>query len=260
MLTSKSKQSFYSFVSIYSYLIICILIFMISFLFLFHTKSSQTSINHRLKRQVPSANDKLHYTNMLGRILLHRTSSSVLADCTVNMAVDGIYRLPTENSLSSQIILLIEESLKNEILALRRVAKKIRTKLNQTTNYLNDDMLEKFRNDFSLDIRILLATHMQIKGIDVRILPNENIASYLIRYTRINGSISNIIDYEKTKDEIVTTEPILQAFTMTNVRETISNDQEHQLTTNGWWIGPVLCAKNKDETLIMANIFPLSNQ
>ena len=148
MLNSKSKQSFCPFISIYSYLIIFILIFIISFLFLFHTKNSHISINHRLKRQIPNANDKQHYTTMLRRILLHRTISSVLADCTINMALDGIYRLPAENSLSSQVILLIEQSLQNEIFALRRIAKKIRTQLNQTSNYISGDALDKFHKNF----------------------------------------------------------------------------------------------------------------
>ncbi|CAF1910242.1 unnamed protein product [Rotaria magnacalcarata] len=197
---------------------------------------------------------------MLRRILLHRTTSSVLADCTINMALDGIYRLPSENSLSSQVILLIEQSLQNEIFALRRATKKIRMQLNQTTNYINSDTLEKFRKDFSLDIRILLASHIHIKEIDVRMLPYDTIGSDFIRYSRMNASISNIIiDYEQISDDIIKQDTILQTFTISNVRETIDNDPQRRLTTDGWWLGPVLCSKNKDETFIMANIFPLSN-
>ncbi|CAF0985418.1 unnamed protein product [Rotaria sp. Silwood1] len=196
---------------------------------------------------------------MLGGILLNRASSSVLTDCTINMALDGIYRLPLENSLSSQIILLIEQSFHDEIIALKRTTNKIRMNLNQTSTHINEDILEKFRHDYSLDIRILLASQINIKEVNIRILSNDNIGSYVIKYSRINTSISNIIDYDNIHDDIIKQDTILQTFTMSNVRETINNDQQRILTTNGWWLGPVLCTKNKNETFIMANILPLTN-
>ncbi|CAF2827363.1 unnamed protein product [Rotaria sp. Silwood2] len=196
---------------------------------------------------------------MLRRMLLHRGSSSVLADCTINMALDGKYQLPSENSLSSQIILLIEQSFQDEISALKRTAKKIRMNLNQTSNPIHEDTLEKFRNDFSLDIRILLASQTNIKEIDLRILSYDNIGSYLIKYSRMNTSTSNVIDYEKINDDLVKQDTILQTFTMSNVRETMNHDPQRILTTNGWWLGPVLCTKNKNESFIMANILPLTN-
>ena len=193
MLNSKTKQSFFHFISIYSYLIIFILIFLISSVIFFHTKNSHISINHRLKRQISTINDQQHDTDMLRRILLHGTSSSVSADCTINMGVDGIYRLPLENTLSLQIINLVEQSYQNEINALKRTAEKIRNKLNQTSNYFADHSLEKFRQEFSIDIRVLLASQIHIKEIDVRILPFDNGGSYLIKYFRINNSLSHYI-------------------------------------------------------------------
>ena len=259
MLNTKSKQSFFHFISIYSYLIIFILIFLISSFIFFHTKNSHISINHRLKRQTSNINDKQHYTDMLRRMLLLRTSSSALADCTINMALEGIYRLPSEDSLSSQTILLIEQSFQTELFALKRTAGKIRAKLNQTSNYFADQVLEKFRNEFSLDIRILLASQIRIKEIDVRVTPIDNGGSYVIKYSRMNNSIANIIDYETITDDILKQDNILQGFTMSNTLETINNDPQRILINNGWWLGPVLCEKNKNETFIMAYVFPLIN-
>jgi hypothetical protein len=257
MLNSKTKQSLFHFISIYSYLIIFILIFLISSVIFFHTKNSHTSINHRLKRQISTINDQQHETDMLRRILSHRTSSSVLADCTINMAVDGIYRLPLENTLSSQIIHLVEQSYQNEIDALKKTAEKIRSKLNLTSNYFADHSLEKFRQEFSLNIRILLASQRRIKEIDVRTLPFDNGGSYSIKYFRINNSLSNVFDIDSINEEIIKQDTILQTFTMSNVQETFNNDPQRVLTTNGWWLGPVLCEKNKNETFIMAHFFPL---
>jgi len=173
------------------------------------------------------------------------------------MAVDGIYRLPSEDSLSSQIILFIEQSLQNEINALKRTVEKIRKNLNQTSNSFTDYTLEKFRNEFNLDIRILLASQTRIKEIDVRILSYDNGGSYLIKYSRKNNSISNVLNYETINDDIIQQDTILQSFTMSNVRETINNDPQRVLSTNGWWLGPVLCEKNKNEAFIMAHVFPL---
>jgi hypothetical protein len=257
MLNSKSKKLFFHFLSIYSYLIIFIIIFLISSVIFLQTKNSHITINHRLKRQTSNINNQQHYSNMLRRLILHRTSSSVLADCTINMAVDGIYRLPSEDSLSSQIILFIEQSLQNEINALKRTVEKIRKNLNQTSNSFTDYTLEKFRNEFNLDIRILLASQTHIKEIDVRILSYDNGGSYLIKYSRKNNSISNVLNYETINDDIIQQDTILQSFTMSNVRETINNDPQRVLSTNGWWLGPVLCEKNKNEAFIMAHVFPL---
>jgi hypothetical protein len=196
---------------------------------------------------------------MLRRILLYGTTSSVLTDCTVNVASDGSYPLQLDKSLSSQIILLIEQSFQNEINALKQTAETIRLKLNQTPNYFADNTLEKFRKEFSLYIRILLANHKHIKEIDIRILPYDNGGSDLIKYTRSNNPVSNGIDYEAINDDITKQDIILQSFTVSNAREIMNRDSQHILSTKGWWFGPVLCEKNKDETFIMANILVLTN-
>ncbi len=260
MFNLKSKQSScFHFISVYSYLILFILLFIICFFIIFHTKNSHISINHRLKRQTSNVNDKQHYTDMLRRILLYGTTSSVLTDCTINMASDGSYPLQLDKSLSSQIILLIEQSFQNEIMELKRTAETIRLKLNQTPNYFADHTLEKFRQEFSLYIRILLASQKHIKEIDIRILPYDNGGSDLIKYTRSNNSVSNVIGYEAINEDITKQDIILQSFTVSNAREIINHQSQHILTTKGWWFGPVLCEKNKDETFIMANILVLTN-
>jgi hypothetical protein len=262
MLNTKSKHSLSHFISIYSYSILFILIFIICFFIFFHTKNSHISLNHRLKRQVlfpnTTRNDKR--INDLLWILLHRTNSSVLADCTMNMALDGIYRLPSTDSLSSQIIHLIEKSFENEMISLKRVALKIRAKLNQTSNYFADNSIDKFRDEFSLYIRILLASQIRIKEIDFMIASNDNGGSYIIKYSRMNNSVPNIIDYETINNDIIKQNTILQTFTISNARETMNNDQQHVLFANGWWLGPVLCEKNKNETSMMAHVFPLINK
>jgi hypothetical protein len=247
MLNSKTKQSFFHF-----YLIIFILIFLITSLIFFHTKTTHISINHRLKRQISNLNDQQHYTDMLRRVLSHRTSSSVLADCTINMASDGVYRLPSPNTTSLQIIHLIEQSYKNELNALKQTVGKIRMKLNQASNDFADHSLEKFRQEFSLNIHVLLASQLRIKEIDVRIIPFDNGVSYLLKYFRVNRT-------EIINDEILKQDTILQGFTMSNLRETLNNDPQRVLTTNGWWLGPVLCEKNVNETFLMAHVFPLIN-
>jgi len=257
MLISKSKQSFFHFLSIYSYLIIFILIFLISSVIFLQTNNSHIKINHRLKRQISNIDNKQHYSDRLRRILSLRTSSSVLADCTINMAIDGIYQIQSEDKLSSQIIRLIEQSFKNEINSLKRTVEKIRKNLNRTSNSFPDYTLDKFRNEFNLDIRLLLASQIRIKEIDIGIISYDNGGSYLIKYTRKNNSISNLLDYEAMNDDIIQQDIILQTFTMSNVRETLNNDPQRILTTNGWWLGPVLCEKNKNEAYIMAHVFPL---
>jgi hypothetical protein len=257
MLISKSKQSVFHFLSIYSYLIIFILIFLISSVIFLQTTNSHIKINHRLKRQISNIDNKQHYSDMLRRILSHRISSSLLTDCTINMAVDGIYRIQSEDTLSSQVILLIEQSFENEIYSLKRTVEKIRKNLNQTPNLFSDYTLDKFRTEFNLDIRLLLASQIRIKEIDIGIISYDNGGSYLIKYTRKNNSISNLFNYEAINDDIIQQDIILQSFTMSNARETLNNDPQRILSTNGWWLGPVLCEKNKNEAYIMAHVFPL---
>jgi hypothetical protein len=257
MLISKSKQSVFHFLSIYSYLIIFILIFLISSVIFLQTTNSHIKINHRLKRQISNIDNKQHYSDMLRRILSHRISSSLLTDCTINMAVDGIYRIQSEDTLSSQVILLIEQSFENEIYSLKRTVEKIRKNLNQTSNLFPDYTLDKFRTEFNLDIRLLLANQIRIKEIDIGIISYDNGGSYLIKYTRKNNSISNLFNYEAINDDIIQQDIILQSFTMSNARETLNNDPQRILSTNGWWLGPVLCEKNKNEAYIMAHVFPL---
>ncbi len=255
MFKSKLKQLFFHFLSI-----LFILLFLLSSLIFFHTQTSHIKLNNRLKRQITNINDKQHYVDMLRRIILHRTSSSVLADCTINMDVDGIYRQPSENSISIQVIHLIEQSFEKEILALKQTAEKIRNNLRQNSNSLTELTLDRFRNEFNLDLRILLASQIRIKEIHVRLIPYDNGGSYSIKYFRKKNSLTNIIDHESINDDIIQQDHILQTFTVSNIRETLSNDPQRILTTNGWWLGPVICEKNKNEAYIMAHILPLRNE
>ncbi len=270
---SKSKQTLFNF----TYIRLCTLIFVLLFLTVFILFPTQTSyVNHRLKRQILSSNNlqinvKQHYTNMLRRILLHRTSSSVLADCTINMASDGIYHLPSENSLSSEIIHLVEKTFEKEFQALKRTAKNIRQKINQSSDYFGDFALAKFQDDFSLSIRLLLASQLSIKEMNLMLatpLSNDNNGgSYIyydtIKYYRLNnGTPTN--DYDSIHDIKLKQNGniILQTFTPSNARETLKQTINNNYTSinDGWWIGPVLCEKNKNETFMMAHIFPLTNR
>jgi hypothetical protein len=283
MLTiSKSNQSLIHFIHIRSYLTIFLFIFLlllISFFILFPTqKNPNTYLNHRLKRQILSSNThinyKQHYTTLLRRMLLHRSSSSVLADCTINMAFDGIYLLPLDTSLSSEVIRLVENTYQKEFNALKSTADKIRKKLNQSPNSLGDFALSKFHDEFSIPIRLLLASQLSIKEINLMIVPSalndNNGDSYiyynLIKYYRlINDTIIiNQIDYDSIHDVLLkqNVNIILQTFTASNARETLKQtiNNNHLLFNDGWWIGPVLCDKNKNETFIMAHIFPLTNR
>jgi len=280
---SKSKQSLFTFIHTRSYIIIFLFIFLLLFLtffLLFPTqKNTNTYLNHRLKRQILSTNnnhinDKQHHTDMLRRILLHRTSSSVLADCTINMALDGIYRLPLENSLPSEIIHLVEKYFQKEFHALKRTENKIRNKLNQSSNYLGDFALAKFHDEFSISIRLLLASQVSIKEINLMLatpLANDNNGgSYIyydtIKYYRLNNDITikNSIDYDSIHDVKLkqNVNIILQTFTPSNARETLRQtiNNNYSSINDGWWIGPVLCEKNKNETFLMAHIFPLTNR
>ncbi|CAF0935202.1 unnamed protein product [Rotaria sordida] len=286
MLTfSTSKQSLFNNIHIRSYIIIFLFIFLLlllTFCILFPAqKNTNTYLNHRLKRQISSINirnnDKQHYTDMLRRILLHRTSSSVLADCTINMALDGIYHLPLENSLSSEIIRLVEKHFQKEFNALKQTAHKIRNKINQTSNYLGDFALAKFRDEFSISIRLLLASQLSIKEINLMIatpLSNNNNSpgSYVyydtLKYYRVSNHTAattttmNQFDYDSIHDVKLkqNVNIILQTFTPSNARETLRQtmNNNYLLINDGWWIGPVLCEKNKNETFIMAHIFPLT--
>jgi hypothetical protein len=279
---SKSKQSLFNFTHIRSYLIIFLFIFLfllLTFFILFPIqKNTNTYLNHRLKRQILSTNihmnDKQHYTNMLRRLLSHRTSSSVLSDCTVNMALDGIYHLPSENTLASEIIHLVEKTFQNQFNALKRTANKIRNTLNQSTNYLGDFALAKFRDDFSPSLRVLLATQLSIKEINLMVAPplsnDNNGGSYIyydtIKYYRLNNDPTtiNYIDLDSVADVKLKQNGniILQTFTPSNARETLKQtiNNNYSSINDGWWIGPVFCEKNPNETFMMAYIFPLTNR
>jgi hypothetical protein len=253
----KSKQSFFTYIRFYP--LVFVLLFLTSCILFPLQNPSDTYLNNRLKRQITNINDKQHYVDMLRRIILHRTSSSVLADCTINMDVDGIYRQPSENSISIQVIHLIEQSFEKEIFALKQTAEKIRNNLRQNSNSLTELTLDRFRNEFNLDLRILLASQIRIKEIHIRLIPYDNGGSYTIKYFRKKNSLTNIIDHESIHDDIIQQDHILQTFTVSNIRETLSNDPQRILTTNGWWLGPVICEKNKNEAYIMAHILPLRN-
>jgi hypothetical protein len=235
----------------------------------------------RLKRQILLSNitidDKQHYTSVLRQILLHRTNSSVLADCTINMASDGIYRLPMDNSLSSHVIRLIERSYDNELRNVQQLAQRIRSKFNQRTNYFLELSLEQFRDEFNVDLRLLLASHIHIKEIDLIIASNDHRDSLRLRYSRLNNSLLDMIDYDHIHEDVSSLEIILQTFTIANARDTLNNNnddddddnarnddhdhkQQRRLFTSGWWLGPVLCEKNRNETFLMAHVFPLLNK
>ena len=255
------------------------LVFFISFSILFPSSNQdQTLGNHRLKRQISPLSlpphDKKHYKNMLRRILFHRNSSNVLADCSINTGSDGIYRLPPKDSLASEIISLIEKSFHNEFQSLERTVNKIRTKLNESKNYVGDFALAKFHDEFSISLRVLLANQASIKEIHVMIaplIPNENNGGAYIYYDTIKyyrlsneSTAKNQLDYDSIHDIKLkqNVNIILQTFTASNARETLrlALNNHHLLMKDGWWIGPVLCEKNKNETFIMAHIFPLTDR
>lgn len=279
----KSKHSLLHFTHIRLYLIIFLFIFLfllLSFFIFFPLYNSSTSSFHssRLKRQISSVNitfyknDKQHYTAMLRRILSLR-SSSVPADCSINMASDGIYRLPLKNTLSSEIIQLVEKTFHTQLSALKRTANNIRQKLNQSSEYIGDFGLEKSRDDFRISLRLLLASQLSIKQIALMLVKpfsnDDNGGSYIyydtIKYIRTNNQTnqSSIIDYDSVHDIKLKQngDAILHTFTSLNARETWKQMTFNNYSTinNGWWIGPVLCEKNKNETFLMAHIFPLTD-
>ena len=178
---SKSKQSLFDFIHIRSYMTLSVLIaiLLLTSLFLFVPTQNEGDLsrNHRSKRQVLSSNmnmiDKQHYTNMLRRLLQNRKSSSALADCSINMGMDGVYRLPSENSLPSQVILFVERAYHKEFQALKRAARQINQKLTHSASHASDFALAKFRDEFSVPLRILLTTQLAIKEIHVILAPSS---------------------------------------------------------------------------------------
>lgn len=244
------------FLSIYFYSILLLLIFIISFYTFLHTEpSSASSLNHRSKRQTSSAIDKHHNTDMLRQLLL-RSTSSVLSDCSVNVASTGIYQLPAEHTVSASIIRLVERNFDGELQALRRTADRLRAKLNQSTNVaVAEPTLDRFRHELGPDVRVLLASQTRLNEIDIRTLPTDNGGSDVLKYAR--GSQS--VDYDAITDEVTKQDVILQTFTMSHVRETLKQDAQRVLSRAGWWLGPVLCERNPNETFLMAKILPLSN-
>lgn len=210
----------------------------------------------RSEHQKLSHHDKQHYADMLRGMISHRKTSSVLTDCSINLAINGVARIPNENSISGQIIRLVEQFFAKEIHAIKQTVEKIRK--NFTPNIWT---LEKFREEFSLDLRILLASQIRIHHIDVRLIPSDNGGSYLIKYSRKNSSRSNmVIDHESIDDGIFQNDYLLQTFSTANLRETINQDSQRIFTRHGWWLGPVLCEKNAREIFLMAYVFPLINE
>jgi hypothetical protein len=218
-------------------------------------------------------NDKHHYTKVLRNVLLHRTSSSVLTDCTLNMPSEGIYRLPSEDAVSTQIIHLVERTFQKELYALKQTANKIRRNLTQSSNSLGDYALAKLHDGFSTPIRLLIASQLSIKEINIMAatsLSNENNGGSYVYYDTIkyyrsdrDSTINSAADYDSIHDVKLKQNfnVILQSFTPSNARETLKQTtNNNSLFNDGWWIGPVLCEKNKNETFMMAHIFPLTNR
>lgn len=256
------------------------------FLFLFVTffilspsqHPSENYVNHRFKRQIFSSNhlqidSKQHYTHMLRRLLSHRTTSSVLADCTLNVALEGIYRLPPEKSLSAEIIHLVENAFATEFRAVQQTARKIRQKINQSNEYFGNFALAKIHDNFSLSLRFLLSNQPAIKELNIVLatpLSNENNGeSYIyydtIKYYRVNNNDStsnSVADYDSIRDVKLKLNGnyILQAFTPANARETLKQTADERLYDDGWWMGPVFCEKNLNETFLMTYVFPLTNR
>lgn len=261
-----------------SWLVFVVLLFsLLTFSTLVSTTHSQIAVHHRLKRQTDSSNatvavidnnnnddlddHRQHNSKMLRQMLSQGISSSVLSDCTINMAIDGVYRLPAEDSLPAQVIRLAEQSFVDELAELRRIASKIRSKFNQRVNYFADSSIGQFREEFSLDLRLLLASQVRIKEVDLIIAPNDNGNALRIKYSRLNQSVIDIIDYDNVHEEVLQHQTILQTFTIGNARDTLTDDQQQRLLfSTGWWLGPVLCEKNRNETSLMAHVFPLLNR
>jgi hypothetical protein len=143
--------------------------------------------------------------------------------------------------------------------------------MNQSADYLGDFALAKFHDDFSISLRLLLASQLSIKEINLMLAStltnDQNGGSYIyydtIKYYRLNNDTTTInsIDYDLIHDvKLKQNSPIiLQTFTSANARETV-RQMNSSLINDGWWIGPVLCEKNKNETFLMAYIFPLTHK
>lgn len=259
-----------------SYLLISFTLFLFLFLAFLSHHPSDKYVNHRFKRQIfPSnhsqINVKQHNNNMLRRMLLHRNTSSVLADCTLNVALEGIYHLPPERSLSAEIIRLVENAFNKEFQAFQQTARRIRQKINQSTDYFGDFALAKIQEDFSLSIRFLLTNQPDIKQINIMLatpFSNENNGgSYIyydtIKYYRLqNDSTQTNTDYHSIQDVKLKQNGnlILQTFTPINARESLKQTMDSNLFNDGWWMGPVLCEKNLNETFLMTYVFPLTNR
>lgn len=271
---SSSKSNLFT--RIRSSLLISLTLFLFLFLAFLSHHPADKYVNHRFKRQIfPSnhsqINVKQHNNNMLRRMLLHRNTSSVLADCTLNVALEGIYHLPPERSLSAEIIRLVENTFDKEFQALQQTARRIRQKINQSNEYFGDFGLAKIQEDFSLSIRFLLTNHADIKQVNIMIatpLTNENNGgSYIyydtIKYYRIhNDSTKKTNDYHSIQDVRLKQngDLILQTFTPVNARETLKQNLDSNFFDRGWWMGPVLCEKNPNETFLMTYVFPLTNR
>lgn len=209
-----------------------------------------------------TTNDKQHFTNVLRQIFLHRTTSSFLSDCTLNVVNDEIYRIPSDTTLSAEVIRLVREHFDVEIRDVQRLVAKIRSKLNQRVENSKEFSLGEFRQELSLDFRLILASQIRIKEIHWIVSTNDNgISSYRLKYSRVDPSLIDFVDYDNVHEEISSNNFLLQTFTVSKARETINDDEQQRLLfNNGWWLGPVLCEKNPNETSIMSHIFPISNR
>ncbi|CAF0934708.1 unnamed protein product [Adineta ricciae] len=276
----KLKQSWLDFRRIRSYLILFLLssFLVLSFTFFIrYPKQKQTDfdLNHRVKRQLITnhidTNDARHYTKMLRRMLSNGVSSSVLADCTINMASDGIYYLPSSKTLSSETINLVERTFHSALREVKSTASQIRQELNLSSNGLGDFALAKFQDDYRNTIRYLLYSQRSVKEINIMVAKppsNENGGAYIyydtVKYYRSeNDSSANDAGLHSIREIQLkqNLNTILQTFTAANARETLKQANDNSNNTlfhDGWWIGPVLCEKNKNETFLMAHIFPLT--
>lgn len=203
-----------------------------------------------------SSHDQEHYANMLRRMFSNRKNSSLRADCTINLSIDGIYRIPNENSFSGQIIRLIEQSFAKELIAIEQIGEKIRLNAQRSPW-----TLERFREEFSLSLRILLSSQTRIKEIDVRFLVFENgLSADVIKYSRKMKPSTDFVDYQSINEDHLQQDFLLQTFSTANLRESINQDPQRLFNRTGWWLGPVLCEKSLHEVYLMAYIFPLINK
>ena len=285
MLTAgKLKQSRFHFARLRSLMLVVLLssLVLLLTLFVLYPKEKHTRLHahHRLKRQLTAApaanldvNDKRHYTKMLRGMLSYRSGSSVLADCTINRASDGIYNPPSANTLSSETIHLVERTFQGEFSALKHTAGRIRQRLNESSDSLGDYALAKFYDKYSIQIKLLLANQLSIKEINIMLVKplsdDNNGGSYVyydtIKYYRSDNDSSSAAPADYYSIHGIQLKQnrnfILQTFTAAAARETLKSTRDNSnnsLFNDGWWIGPVLCEINKNETFLMAHIFPLT--